>query len=177
MGCGDLAEGSWKGMKKFLEKDRLCEALQGRVQYDFTWYPAFGGNSGIYTILLDRKVVKKFGTGYACRMLTRKGFEIAHLDAVHQVPLESRDEYTDFELSIALRDYRRQSIDLSIASDNPMIRMFAIVDRRIGKRRLEKLKDEIEQQPEWLRVLYLARMQAEGVIPSGGEEACGGEAD
>ena len=65
MGCGDLAEGSWKGMKKFLEKDRLCEALQGRVQYDYTWYPAFGGNSGIYTILLDRKVVKKFGTGYA----------------------------------------------------------------------------------------------------------------
>ena len=162
-----LAEGSWKGMKKFLEQDRLCEALQGRVQYDFTWYPAFGGNSGIYTVLLDRKVVKKFGTGYAYRMLTRKGFKIEHLDVVHEVPLESRDEYTDFELSKALRDYRRQSIDLSIASDNPMIRMFAIVDRRIGKRRLEKLKDEIEQQPEWLRTLYLARMQAEGVIPSG----------
>ena len=100
-------------------------------------------------------------------MLTRKGFKIEHLDVVHEVPLESRDEYTDFELSKALRDYRRQSIDLSITSDNPMIRMFAIVDRRIGKRRLEKLKDEIEQQPEWLRTLYLARMQAEGVIPSG----------
>lgn len=40
-------------------------------------------------------------------------------------------------------------------------RMFAILDRRVGKRRLEWLKDEVEQQPGWLRPLYTARLQAE----------------
>ena len=35
-----LAEGSWKGMKKYLEKEMLCEALRGHISYDFTWHPA-----------------------------------------------------------------------------------------------------------------------------------------
>jgi hypothetical protein len=78
-----------------------------------------------------------------------------------------RYEYTDWEFSDALRDYRNQSIDLSIASDNPIIRMFAIVDRRIGKRTLEKLKDDIPNQPEWLKPLYVERMKADGVLKEG----------
>ena len=42
--------------------------------------------------------------------------------------------------------------------------MLAIVDRRIGKRRLAKLKDDVGKQPEWLHPFYLARMKSEGII-------------
>ncbi len=55
-----LAEGSWKGMKKYLEKEMLCEALWGRISYDFTWYPAFGGLSAVFTVLLDGRPAKKY---------------------------------------------------------------------------------------------------------------------
>lgn len=159
-----LAEGSWKGMKKYLEKEMLCEALRGRISYDFTWYPAFGGLSAVFTVLLDGRPAKKFGAAYAWKMLTQQCFEIQHIDAVGSVPLSAREEYTDWEFSDALQAYRNQPIDQSIASENPIIRMFAIVDRRIGKRRLERLKDEVDQQPKWLRHLYVARLQAEGII-------------
>ena len=37
-----LAEDSWKGMKKYLEKEMLCDALKKRVVYGFTWYPKYG---------------------------------------------------------------------------------------------------------------------------------------
>lgn len=79
-------------------------------------------------------------------------------------PLLTGNEYTDYEFSEALIAYRKQSIDESITSYNPMIRMLAIVDRRIGKRRLAKLKDDVGKQPEWLRSFYLARMKSEGII-------------
>ena len=39
--------------------------------------------------------------------------------------------------------------------------MFAVLDRRIGKRTLDKLQDSISDQPEWLRFFYLLRMEAE----------------
>jgi len=41
--------------------------------------------------------------------------------------------------------------------------MFAVLDRRIGKRTLEKLSGDVEAQPEWLRIFYNLRMQAEGI--------------
>ena len=59
----------------------------------------------------------------------------------------------DFELA--------QDIQTSLASDNPIVRMFAVLDRRVGKRTLEKLKDEIDRQPEWLQYFYRLRLGAE----------------
>ena len=161
-----LAEGSWKGMKKYLEKEMLCDALKNRVVYGFTWYPKFGGLSRVFSVSLDGSIIKKFGLAYAWKMLTQKGMSIRYIDDVQFIPFNERDEYTGRDFADALREYRNQSIDLSIASGNPIIRMFAIVDRRVGKRRLEKLKDEIPHQPEWLKKLYAARMEAEQILSS-----------
>jgi len=52
---------------------------------------------------------------------------------------------------------------MSIQSNNPIVRMFAILDRRIGKRTLEKLKDTLAEQPEWLKQFYILRFEAENL--------------
>ena len=160
-----LAEGSWKGMKKYLEQEMLCEALRGRVRYDLTWYPKFGGLSATFTVLLDGAAVKKFGTAYAGSRLKEQGFPLSYVDDVQRIPFSARDEFTDDEFSDALKAYRNQEIGASLASENPIVRMLAIVDRRVGKRRLESLREAAEGQPEWLRRFCLARLQAEGVSP------------
>lgn len=77
--------------------------------------------------------------------------------------IESRTEYTDWEFSSALEKYRNQSIEESIASSNPIVRMFAVLDRRIGKRTLSKLKSTIDLQPEWLQQFYKLRLEAEKI--------------
>ena len=41
--------------------------------------------------------------------------------------------------------------------------MFAILDRRVGKRTLERLKDLLNEQPEWLKPFYLLRFEAENL--------------
>lgn len=54
--------------------------------------------------------------------------------------MQSRPEYTDSEFCEALENYRNQSIQDSINSENPLEKMFAVLDRRIGKRTLTNVK-------------------------------------
>ena len=60
-------------------------------------------------------------------------------------------------------EYRNQDIGESLSSENPIVRMFAISDRRVGKRTLVKEKSTIEQQPEWLKQFYYLRFEAEKI--------------
>lgn len=153
-----LAEGSWKGMKKYLEKDMLCEKLRGRVSYHCEVYPKFSRGDSCFIVSLDDATVKKFGYYHSASELGwPPGFP-------WDMPMAERDEYTDGEFSEALEAYRKQPIADSLASKNPIQRMFAIVDRRVGKRTLQKVADSVQDQPEWLRAFYLARMEAEGVV-------------
>ena len=39
--------------------------------------------------------------------------------------------------------------------------MFAVLDRRVGKRTISKMKNIIDEQPEWLRQFYKLRIDAE----------------
>ena len=75
--------------------------------------------------------------------------------------MDRRTEYTDEEFCEALEMYRNQNIQKSVFSENPIVRMFAVFDRRIGKATLRKIQDTIEDQPEWLHQLYLLRITAE----------------
>lgn len=77
--------------------------------------------------------------------------------------MQSRTEYIDEEFCDALATYRNQDIHESINSENSLVRMFAVLDRRIGKRTLQRLRDEAEQQQEWLRYIYQIRIDGEGI--------------
>ncbi len=154
-----LAEGSWKGMKKYLEQDMLCLSLRGRVSYHLELYPRFSAGFGCFCVALDGETVKKFGYfPSSAKFGWDWGFPCAF-----PIPMENRDEYTDWEFSDALKAYRHQPIAESLNSQNPMVRLFAIVDRRVGKRTLQRLADTVEDQPEWLRCFYQARLVAEGI--------------
>lgn len=78
-------------------------------------------------------------------------------------PIENRTEYTDDEFCEALEIYRNQKIQESMGSSNPIIRMFAVLDRRVGKRTLKKIKSYVENQPKWLAEIYQLRLEAEEI--------------
>lgn len=59
---------------------------------------------------------------------------------------------------------KNKSIEKSLVSDNPIVRIFAILDRRLGKRRLLALEESMEQELDWVRAFYVIRMQAEGLM-------------
>ncbi|WP_456300802.1 SF0329 family protein [Variimorphobacter saccharofermentans] len=61
----------------------------------------------------------------------------------------------------AVEEFLNSNIRESLFSENPLIRLLAIVDRRVGKRTLKEIKASIPQQPVWLKYFYELRVQAE----------------
>lgn len=165
---------SWSGMRKYLEQDMLACTLQGRIRYGCTTYVGMDG-CHIFEVCVDGIQVKRFSWETVNTYFINNGYttnanpngigeywaEFWHLMDKH--PLDKRTEYTDEEFCQALEVYRNQDIQDSINSQNPLVRMFAVLDRRIGKRTLTKLYESIEEQPEWLRQFYLLRLHAENI--------------
>lgn len=166
--------GSWSGMRKYLEQEMLAESLKGRIRYGCTSYVGMDG-CRIFEICIDGKQMKRFSwetvnsyfidNGYTSNQNPSgiREYWAEFWSLLDKHPITDRTEYTDEEFCNALAKYRNQDIQESLRSNNPLIRMFAILDRRVGKRTLTKLKSEFENQPQWLQQIYLLRFTAESV--------------
>jgi len=162
--------GSWSGMRKYLEQEMLAESLKGRVRYGCTTYPGMDG-CHIFEICLDGKQFKRFSWETVNTYFIKQGYKdnkspeetAGYWDGfwsmLAQYPISSRTEYTDEEFCDALAIYRNQDIGISISSPHPLVKMFALLDRRVGKRTMDKLQEQIAEWPIWLRELYEWRKQ------------------
>ena len=167
--------GSWSGMRKYLEKEMLAECLRGRVRYNCTRYVGMD-DCHIFEIFLDGKLAKQFSWETVNSCFIRQGLtELERPCGIREywaefwklldaTPMCERTEYTDGEFCEALETYRNQKIGDSLSSGNPLVRMFAILDRRTGKRSLEKMK-QTACDPAWLEQFYALRCEAERLGP------------
>ena len=165
-------EGSWSGMRRYLEHDMLAPCLYGRVRYGCTAYVGMDG-SRIFEICIDGRPVKHFSLETVNTWFLDNGYRPGprpvglgeYWDGLwmllDEVPRSRRTAYTDDEFCDALAAYRTQDIAASLHSEDPLVRMLAILDRRVGKRTLYALRDTVSQQPEWLQNFYRLRMDAE----------------
>lgn len=166
--------GSWSGMRKFLEQEMLADSLKERVRYGCTSYAGMDG-CHIFEICIDGRQFKRFSwetvntyfinNGYAgCKNPSGiREYWAEFWTLLDKHPITDRTEYTDGEFCEALEKYRNQDIQESIHANNPLVRMFAILDRRVGKRTLVKLKEDIHAQRQWLQQIYTLRFSADMV--------------
>ena len=166
--------GSWSGMRKYLEQDMLADSLQGRIRYGCTTYVGMDG-CRIFEVCIDGEQVKRFSWETVNTYFINSGYTknanpsgiseywAEFWSLLEKYPLDKRTEYTDEEFCKALEAYRNKDIQDSINSANPLVRMLAVLDRRIGKRTLVKICDTLNEQPEWLRQFYLLRIEAEKI--------------
>lgn len=166
--------GSWSGMRKYLEQEMLADALKGRIRYGCTAYVGMDGFR-IFEICIDGEPVKRFSCETVNSYFIDNGYKennapigtqeywAEYWDLLDQYDLNNRTEYTDREFCEALEIYRSQTIQDSIRSDHPLVRMFAILDRCLGKRSLARLKEQLPLQPQWLQQFYSLRLSPDGV--------------
>lgn len=161
-------------MRKYLEQEMLAECMKGRIRYNCASYPDMDGKC-IIEIFIDGKLTKQFSCETVNTYFGKNGYKsisnpygsieyrVGFFALLHRVPLESRTEYTDEEFCDALKNYRNSSAESSFFSENPIERMFAVFDRRIGKRRLLSTKSDLNDQPQWLQDFYRLRFEAEEI--------------
>ena len=158
-------------MRKYLEQEMLASHLQGKVRYNCTTYIGMDG-CHIFEVYINDELFKQFSwetvNSYFIKMnyvekphpMTTYDYWRGFWEMLEQHPINTRTEYTDNEFAEALEEYRNSDIQKSIRSKNPIVKMFALLDRRTGKRTLEKLADSIMDEPEWLRKVYDLRVMA-----------------
>ncbi len=166
--------GSWSGMRKYLEQEMLADSLKNQVRYRCAAYVGMDG-CHVFEVFINDTLVKRFSWETVNTYFIENGYKGTRdyygtneywngfISLLDDIPMSQRTEYTDEEFCEALEKYRNQSILESINSENVLVRMFAVLDRRIGKRTLMALKDTVNEQPEWLQIFYKLRLSAEAV--------------
>jgi hypothetical protein len=63
----------------------------------------------------------------------------------------------------AFDEFDNQSIKNSLKSENLIVRIFAILDRRVGKRRLKTMQANVDNEATTIKEFYALRAKAEGL--------------
>lgn len=176
---------SWSNTKKILEQDLLCEKLRGRVSYFLTRYRKSHDEQARIAVLIDGEEVLK-GNSFdyyrqedeISQQISEKEkvpqrkwdgskilYEKENDDIVRRVEKKLMNDgiVEEYLFSQVIKFYMNNPIEKCIYSENAMVRMFAILDRRVGKRTLQKLKEDVDKQPQWLKQFYAIRFEAENI--------------
>lgn len=161
---------TWSKMRHKLEKVYLAESLRGRLTYFVTSYHAMhDGDEGRAAVRLDGAEVLKsnFFERFAAQWEHYESLKLqgneqnawrkAAEQAIHDGTFYQMDFYRAFQ------EFDSQSIRESLDSENAIVRMFALLDRRTGKRTLEKLRERMKKEPQWLQMIYYIRLEAENI--------------
>ena len=165
---------TWSGIRNKLENDYLCPTLRGHIQYFAASYWESHDQPGRAAIRLAGVEVLRsnyyaYEQNYWNRYqaLRREGigqddrtapFRLAHEGTLNDGCFDNGFFYEAFH------EFDNQSIEKSLVSKNPLVRILALLDRRLGKRRLLALEESMEQELDWVRAFYVIRMQAEGLM-------------
>jgi hypothetical protein len=169
----------WSKLKSSLD-DLCAPALRGRVALNQARYRYTRGEVGRIWITVDGREVASFDTSTHLRRRAELGadlFEIRRAESLDRTPehaayLEADDraqeilrragEHGDYEALVDLEAYLSLTIEEALVSPSPLVRALAVIDRRVGKRRLRALKMS-RLEHSLVRELYLLRCEAEDV--------------
>lgn len=174
---------SWSKLRKQIEA-LLCDSLKGKVTYFFTSYREAYEKGGRATINYNKRELIAFSwpTGFAQREDMEKQYEkmgdipspLVDFEGNMQAYRAARDTLfrekwmpecflRDYDFVRSVTIYLNTDITSALHSDNYLLRIFAYMDRRVGKRTLVKIKEEAEKLPEWVRQFYDLRCEAERI--------------
>ena len=153
----------WTKIRDKLENEYLADALKGRVRYFATAYrESHDGDKGRAAIYLDGQPVISGSTFEQWLKPDLEEYYRTFPDSIAADPADLENGWFDqYDFYLSFREFDNQSIEMSRSSPNQLIRIFAILDRRVGKRTLCRLKESIDTEPEIFRRFFTIRMEAD----------------
>lgn len=175
---------SWSNLKKQMN-DLLCDSLKDKISYFYTTYHEVHNAYGRATINYCKKEIASFSwvEQYAQQCDLMEQYEKmenvpsaltdwdGNLNAYYKAREAAAKEKwmpngilceTDFINAITV--YLKTDISTALQSDHYLLRIFAYMDRRVGKRTLIKIKNEVDKLPDWVKQFYQIRCEAEDII-------------
>ena len=151
----------WSKTRQVLES-RLAENLKGRVNYHYDVYHTnkdkvkkwWWTEMHVFSIIVD-------GTPWFCSNPEYFSLMYEQGKTNDEIIRDSGFVPTNYSggfLNTYVHQFLNElSIEDAINNDNYFIRLLAVLDSRLGKRRVKALVDNIENEPEWFRKWILLR--------------------
>jgi hypothetical protein len=169
----------WSQLKKTIESF-ICPTLRNRVKFYSTRYRSTHDQVGRAWISVDGKEIYDFstptwineyyGTAHRIRIennaldfqdpIQAPGYYDAYKEAGKYV--EEKGIFEQYCFYRSIEEYINLPFDEALMSENKIIKSIALIDRRLGKRRLKHIQlndDEINLY----KILYYLRMESEGL--------------
>ncbi|AWD63550.1 hypothetical protein ABFY54_19515 [Priestia megaterium] len=83
-----------------------------------------------------------------------------------QEQLKTEGIYAQYDFFSALEEYFNSPIELSLKSNDMLIKILCMLDRRVGKRTLRKMKESILEENTFVQDFYKLRYEAENIHSS-----------
>lgn len=155
---------SWSGIRKQLS-ELLCEELKGRISFFLTRYHDVHNSYGRAAIRLDHSEIVTFSWNemysqeYMISEFYDKGISYDEATIMLKPVFDEKCIYCEMDFLDAALKYLSMSIGKALCSENLIILIFAIMDKRVGRRTLEKIKYEqkYEAYPKWVKKFYSLR--------------------
>lgn len=77
--------------------------------------------------------------------------------------VEEDDVFSQDNFFIALDQFLNSPIEENLKSENTIIKILCLIDRRVGKRTLQEMQKSILEEHEIIRYFYRIRCQVEGI--------------
>lgn len=158
---------SWSGLKKQLS-ETLCDTLINRVTYFLTRYHDVHNSYGRAAILLDGKEMVCFSwieMYYQERDITplyneMPGSPYEAFVKKMKPKWDANCTYCEMDFLEAVLQFRNMPIQEALESENYIIKVLAIMDRRVGKRTRSRILEEAayNEFPAWVRQFYDLRL-------------------
>jgi len=158
---------SWAGLNKQLT-DMLCDAYQDKITYFLTRYHDVHNAYGRAAVLLDGNELATFSwiemyhqeADVAAAYKEDRTGDYGDLYTAMKPKWDMGCTYNEMDFLSAALEFRSMAIEDALLSDNYIIRIFAILDRRVGKRTLQKIAADgaYRALPLWVRQFYELRL-------------------
>ena len=168
----------WSKVKKQL-KSFTCDSLKGRIDFHIINYRKAHDQLGRAVITVDKKEILSMCTITAERTMYRKDWDIREKQNIeydiddqklnlevglqaHEV-IKAEGILAQYDFFDALEEFLNSPIEASLRSHDVVTKIFTLIDRRVGKRTLQKLNSSIKSEHESIKYFFKLRCDAEGV--------------
>ena len=169
----------WSKTRQIL-KSKLADSLKDRVDYHYDVYQTDKcrkikahwrwrcSEMHVFSIIVDGEAWLCTNPNFYYEQRSRMHYdaeewERATNDAIRETGLIYGGFWETYATDYIHPYLNELSIDEAFTHDNYFIRLLAVLDKRVGKRRLRPLLDNIENEPEWFRKWIRLRCEAEGL--------------
>ncbi|MGE7367383.1 SF0329 family protein [Desemzia incerta] len=173
-----MPDQQWSKLRKRIE-NLICESLRERVKFTVTNYRKAHDQLGRAFISVDKNEVFNMCTLTSNNTLFEKEEELLNdlqlkydvfneeqncsiQDKAHEI-IMTEGVFAQYDFFEAVEQYLNSSIEVSLQSNHIIIKILSLIDRRVGKRTLKRIKESIQQEHEIVQFFYTLRCEAERI--------------